>query len=112
MRRNENQQKTEKANEIPVICVAALIEQKEIAETEEEQHGADAIKKTNRNEQGEQAKCGPVNVEPISGPGMDPGEPGIFKQEMGINPPLRDPMIRPDPMHHPNHQKAKCDSEK
>jgi len=79
---------------------------------EEKECGADAIEKTNRQEQREKAKQNPVNVKSITGPGMDPREARVFKQEGWLDPPLRNSIKRPNQLHHPEHEKAECDSEK
>jgi len=49
---NKNQKKTEKTNQVVVIYVRSLIEQKKIRITQEEKRSADAIQKTSGNEQG------------------------------------------------------------
>jgi hypothetical protein len=112
MCRRKNQQKTEKADQVGVIYVPALIEKKEVSVAEEKERAAYAVEKTNGHEQRENAEQNPVNVKSVAGPGMDPGKAGVFKQEGWLDPPLRNPVKRPSQLHHPNHEKAECDSEK
>ena len=57
---NKNQKKTEKTNQVVVIYVRSLIEQKKIRITQEEKRSADAIQKTSGNEQGQNPQENPV----------------------------------------------------
>ena len=95
-----------------MIYVPSLIEKKEISVAQEKERGADAIEKANGHEQRENAEQNPVNVEAVAGPGMDPGEAWIFKQEGWFDPPLRNSIKRPNQLHHHEHETAECDSEK
>ena len=92
MCRHENQQKTEKADQVDVIYVPSLIEKKKVSVAQEKERGADAIEKANGHEQRENAEQNPVNVESVARPGMDPGEARVFKQKGGLDPPLRNPV--------------------
>jgi hypothetical protein len=112
MCRRENQQKTKKADQVGVIYVSSLIEKEKISVGQEKERDTDAIEKANGHEQRENAEQNPVNVEAVAGPGMDPGEAWIFKQEGWFDPPLRNSIKRPNQLHHPEHETAECDSEK
>jgi len=65
-----------------------LIEKKEVSVAQEKERDTDAVEKANGHEQGENAEQNPMKVESIAGPGMDPGEARVFKQEARLNPPL------------------------
>ena len=112
MCRRENEQKTEKADQIGVIYVPSLIEKKKISVAQGKERRADAIEKTNGHEQRENAEQNPMNVESVAWPGMDPGKARIFEQKGGLNPPLRNSIKRPNQLHHPEHEKAEYDPEK
>jgi len=112
MRRREDQQKTEKADQVGVIHVPSLIEKEKVGVAQEKESGADAIEKTNGHEKRENPEQNPMDVETITGPGMDPGEARVFEQERWLDPPLRNPVKRPGQLDHPKHEKAESDSEK
>jgi hypothetical protein len=43
---------------------------------------------------------------------MDPRKARVLEQKGGLNPPLRNPVKRPNQLRHPEHEKTECDSEK
>ena len=112
MCRREDQQKTEKADQVDVIYVPSLIEKKEVSVTQEKERDTDAVEKASGHEQGENAEENPVNVESVAGPGLDPGKARVLEQKGGLKPPLRNSIKRPNQLHHPEHEEAECDSEK
>ena len=95
-----------------MIYVPSLIEKEEVSVAEAKERGADAIEKTNGDEQREEPEQSPVNVESIAGPGMDPGKTRVLEQKGGLKPPLRNSIKRPNQLDHPEHEKAESDSEK
>ena len=87
---HEHQKKTEKANQVGVIDVTTLIQKKEIRVTQEQENGADAIKESGRYKQRKNPKQDPMDVDSVSGPGVNPGKPGIFELKNCVDPPPRD----------------------
>ena len=85
--RDEDKEKTEQPDEIEMIDVATLIEKEEISVAEKKEDRADAIKETNCDKKGENAKCDPMELEPKARPRFYPGKTGVLKQERSANPP-------------------------
>ena len=79
MGRNENQEKRKQADQVGVVYVARFIEKKEIAAAKEQKNGADAVEKSGGNECGQNGEHNSVNIESVSGPGMNPGKAVVFK---------------------------------
>lgn len=86
MRRNQSEQKTEKANQVCVIDVNCLFEKEEVGMAQAEQNGAQTVGETNRHEKSENPGSDPMHVEPLPRPGMDPGESVIFEEQPWLQP--------------------------
>ncbi len=112
MRWHKDQQEAEKTKQVGVIYIQRLIEKKEIGVAEKEQQRAQAIKKSDRNKQCEEAEKGPMNIKPVSRPRMNPGESIKLEQEARFEPTRADPVIREVGPDVPDHEKTKRDSKK
>ena len=77
--RNENQEEPKKAHQVGVVYIPAFIEKKEIAAAEEKKHGANAIEKSGSYKCRQDAEHGPMNVDSIAGPEMNPGKPVVLE---------------------------------
>jgi hypothetical protein len=110
--RNENEQETEKTNEIEVVRVELLVKEKTVGPSETKQHHAGSVTKSNGNKECQNPQHSPVNVKPLARPGADPGEPVIFEKKIWIEEKVPDPMVREIAPHLPYHQRSKGDSEK
>ena len=111
MRRDQNKKKTEQTNEIGVIDIACFIEKEEISATQTKQRSARPIIETDRDEKSENFKSDPMEVEPMIGPWMHPGEPVIFKEEMRLEPQPSKVTVREIITAVPDEKAAKSDAE-
>ena len=112
MCRYEDQQEAKKANEIGMIYIPSLIEQKKVSVTEKKKNGAYSIEETRRYKQSEDAEQHPMNVKSIAGPRLDPGKSVILEQKLWLNPTLGDSTARGVPQRVPSHQQAERNPEK
>ena len=95
-----------------MIHISPLIEEEEVSVTQAKERGADAIEKTDGQEERENSEQNPVNIKSIAWPRLNPGKTGIFKEEGRVDPPSRNAMKRPNHLDHPEHDNAECDPEK
>src|SRR5437763_5383922 len=109
MRRNNRQEQAIQTNQVGVIYVTRFIEQKEIGVAQEHQRRAEAIQKSERHEQREDAKHGPVKVEPVPRPGMHPGEPVVFEEKLRLEPKVINRLVAEITADLPDHQQSARD---
>ena len=111
MRRNQSKKKTDQTNEIGVIDVVCFIEKEEISVTQAKQRRARPITETDRDEESENSQSDPMDVEPMTGPWMHPGEPVILKEETRLEPQPSKVNVREIIIAVPDEEAAKSDAE-
>jgi hypothetical protein len=111
VRGHEGEQKTQETNQIPVIDPEGFVEQERVSVAEAKKQGANAVKKAGGDEEGEHSQDGPVNIESVARPRLDPGKSVIFKQEPRLEPEACDPIIKKVKAGLPNHHQAERDPE-
>jgi hypothetical protein len=94
-----------------VIDIARFIEKEEISATQAKQRRARAITETDCNKESENVQSDPMDVKPMTGPWMHPGEPVILKEETWLEPQLSKYIVREIIIAAPDEEAAKSDAE-
>ena len=84
--REEHHQETHQTDEIEVIQIVGLIEQKKISETEEHRDGTQPRPKSDAEANGKKDEEARVPVNSRGGPFGNPTKAEIFEVELGIDP--------------------------
>ena len=95
-----------------MIDVPGFIEQEKIGIAQKHQQRADAIQKSDGNEQCEEPEDCPMKIEPMSGPRMDPRKSVVFKQNSRLEPVRVNPPVLEVTADLPRHEKPERDSKK
>lgn len=72
--------------------IPSFIEKKDVSVAEEKKSGTDSIKKTGRDENRQNSEHDAVNVQTITGPGVNPGKTIVLKKKVGFEPKRPDPI--------------------
>src|ERR1044071_6119 len=79
MRRHQDKQETVKANQVEVIQVTGLVEQKDVSEADKKEKGRHPIGNAGRHRRGQQTQQNKMHLHAKTRPGMHPAKSVIFE---------------------------------
>ena len=94
-----------------MIDIAGFIEKKKISGTQAKEHRARPITEADREKESENSKSDPMDIEPMTGPRMHPGEAVILKEETRLEPQPGKITMRKILTAVPDEEAAKSDAE-
>src|SRR5215216_5729820 len=89
----ETHQKTDQADQIEVIQITCLVQQKKVCESKKQDRRGNAVKEPQHHTSGCQTEHKKVNVHPVPRPGLHPTEPVVSKSDSRFNVVTRDPAV-------------------